>query len=125
MITYKLLSNDIVAKIDDDGVSRMSCHISDPDYIKWLNNNTPLPADPITRSIIVVTARQARRALKEAGLLDAVTAWVATASDEVKIDWEFATEIHRDWSLMEEAASDLGITSSQLDYLFIRADTFI
>lgn len=47
MTTYKHLSDIIVAKIDDDGLSRMSCSIDNPEYLAWLaEGNTPEPADP-------------------------------------------------------------------------------
>ena len=43
---YKYLSNKILAKIDEDGISRMSCSVEDAAYLKWLSEgNTPDPAD--------------------------------------------------------------------------------
>jgi len=52
MTTYKYLSDSVVAKIDDDGLSRMSCTLEHPEYIAWLSEgNTPEPADPIIRDI--------------------------------------------------------------------------
>ena len=36
----------IVARIDDDGLCRVTCTEQNPDYLKWLEEgNTPLPAD--------------------------------------------------------------------------------
>ena len=46
-MTYKFLTETVVAQIDDDGVSRLSCSINDLPYQEWLAaGNTPLPADP-------------------------------------------------------------------------------
>ena len=90
---------------------------------------TDLPPEEIAaraqarRAALVCTPRQARRALIEAGLLGAVTAWIATADAETQIDWEFATEIRRDWPPIAACAAALGLTAAQLDGLFIQAAT--
>jgi len=48
---YKLLpkvGNDpqIVARIDDDNVCRLTCTETNPDYLQWLSEgNTPEPAE--------------------------------------------------------------------------------
>lgn len=49
---YKLLPKlppffeQIIARIDDDGVCRLTCTEFDQAYLKWLaEGNTPLPAD--------------------------------------------------------------------------------
>lgn len=66
MPTYKYIdsSNSVVRRIDDDGVSRSSCPIENPQFIGWLAaGNTPLPADPPTVGQIIAditTATQAR-----------------------------------------------------------------
>jgi len=45
MTTYKNLSDSVVAKIDDDGISLMSCSVEHPEYLAWLaDGNTPEPA---------------------------------------------------------------------------------
>jgi len=50
---YKFLPlNDdgiqIIARIDDDGLCRVTCNEHNPDYLKWLaEGNTPEPADGV------------------------------------------------------------------------------
>lgn len=51
---YKLLNTTlegvkIYARIDEDGLCRVTCSEKDPDFIKWVEaGNTPLPADEVT-----------------------------------------------------------------------------
>ena len=49
---YKMLpkrnseEEQIYARIDDDGLCRVTCSEDNPDYLKWVaEGNTPLPAD--------------------------------------------------------------------------------
>ena len=43
---YKYLTETTLAKIDDDGLSRMSCTIENEQFKAWLaEGNTPEPAD--------------------------------------------------------------------------------
>jgi len=51
---YKLLTEKngekIYARIDEDGLCRVTCTEDNPDYLKWLDEgNTPLPADEVTQ----------------------------------------------------------------------------
>ena len=72
----------------------------------------------------VVTMRQARLALLQSGLLTAVETAIVNGTDEaMKIEWEYATEVRRDWASLITLTTELGLTSLQLDDLFILADT--
>ena len=72
----------------------------------------------------VVTMRQARLALLQSGLLTAVETAIVNGTDEaMKIEWEYATEVRRDWASLIALTTELGLTSLQLDDLFILADT--
>lgn len=69
-----------------------------------------------------ITMRQARLVLLNAGLLELVDNAIATGSDEVlKVEWEYATEVRRDWGNLISMALTLGITEEQLDDMFIQA----
>lgn len=74
-----------------------------------------------------VTMRQARIALLDAGLLDAVQSSIATMpgtdGERARIDWEYALEVRRDWPLISYMARDLGLTDEQVDALFVTAAT--
>lgn len=73
------------------------------------------------RAAMVCTPRQARLALQQAGLLGAVTAWIATAEETTRIEWEFALEIRRDWPPLLACAAALGMSDVDLDSLFTLA----
>ena len=80
------------------------------------------------RSKLVVTMRQARRALLDAGLLDQVDAAIAAIADaterkQAAIDWEYATQIERLWPWVQTLGVALGLTDDELDALFVQAAT--
>ena len=66
----------------------------------------------------VLTPKQARLALLGAGLYDAVNLAVK-ANPAHEIYWEYALEVKRDDALLIELSTALGITSAQLDDLFV------
>ena len=74
-----------------------------------------------------VTMRQARIALLNAGLLDTTNAAIAgmlgPAGDKARIEWEFSQVVMRDWTLVAALMPTLGLTSAQVDQLFITAAT--
>jgi hypothetical protein len=74
----------------------------------------PTPA-PVPQS---VSPRQARTALRAAGLLSDVNAAVAAAGEQAQIDWDYALEIRRDDALIASMAASLNITNEQIDDLF-------
>ena len=69
----------------------------------------------------VVTARQLKRALYDAGLYDQVSAFVATLPRPTFIDWEYATEFRRDHPVLVAGAAALQMTPEQIDALFTAA----
>jgi len=71
----------------------------------------------------VVTIRQAKLALLQAGLLDDVEAAMTQADRAAQIEWEYAIEFRRDWPALLAMQSALGLTDGQLDDLFKLAAT--
>lgn len=80
---------------------------------------TPLPPPR------VVTMRQARLALLQAGLLGTVSAALASAEgaagEAARIEWEYAATVDRDSPLVVGFAAGLNLTPDQLDALFAAA----
>lgn len=73
----------------------------------------------------VVTMRQARIALLEAGLIGNVTTAIAALPEpektESSIYWEYSTEIQRSHPHTLMLATMMGLDESELDELFIKA----
>lgn len=74
-----------------------------------------------------VTMRQARLALMGAGMLSSVSqaidALPSPQKEAASIEWEYSQEVHRNRPLVQMLAPALGLTSEQLDQLFITAAT--
>lgn len=70
----------------------------------------------------VVTMRQARLALLEQGLLAQVEVALASLpspdKEKAQIEWEYATVVRRDSTLVQQLSSALNFTEEQLDTLF-------
>lgn len=79
--------------------------------------------DPEPQPPQVVSRFQALAALLQAGLLDAVQAWVDdTDTDPLhRLAFTTATEFHRDSPTLAAGAAALGWSDAQLDALFIAA----
>ena len=75
----------------------------------------PPPAPPVTQ----VTMRQARLALLAADLLDDVEAMITQAPRSVQIEWEYATVVDRNSVLVSSIGQQLGLTTEQIDSLFL------
>lgn len=86
----------------------------------WVAAYIPPAPEPI-QVPQVVTIRQAKLALLQAGLLDDVDAAVAQADRATQIEWEYATEVKRGWPTLLTLQTALGMTNEQVDELFIRA----
>ena len=68
-----------------------------------------------------VTPRQVRLLLLSQNLLSQVEAIVAASDEATKIAWEYASEFRRDDPLLLALATQLQLTSQQVDDFFIAA----
>jgi hypothetical protein len=106
--------------------------MSGDDYV-YLSSLEVVPSASVLEAIVIqnkvdvptlVTMRQARLALLQSGLLTTVTEAITASTDEaLKIEWEYATEVRRDWTSLIALTEELGMASEQLDDLFILANT--
>lgn len=96
----------------------------------WSDENQTRPTwnEILAAMPVVVPDRvspwQARAALLNAGLLDAVNSLVAQQPIAVQMKWDYAQEIRRDDPLILSLAGSLNLTAEQLDALFIQATTY-
>lgn len=65
-----------------------------------------------------ITARQARLAMLQAGLLDQVEEMLSQ-NKAWSIEWEYASEIERTHPLISVMQQALGLTENQVDELFV------
>ena len=75
-------------------------------------------------SVLSCTPLQARKALRQVGLIDAVNAAVKASTPDVQDAWEFASEVRRNDPFLVTLSTSLGMTSQQLDALFVLAASF-
>lgn len=91
--------------------------------------SVPAPVDDKLSSVIipsVVSMRQARLALLQAGLLSGVTDAINAITDEIvkqsaQIEFEFATVVDRNSAFTQQLVSALGLSSNDVDKLFLVA----
>lgn len=99
------------ALIDGSGISMTEAEM---DAIR----NAPVVPDR-------VTMRQARLALLGAGLLanvdTAINALPEPTKSAARIEWEYSGEVHRDRPFVQTLGGALGLSSAQLDALFVAA----
>jgi hypothetical protein len=85
-------------------------------------DRTPATFDPL--QTLIITPRQARLALLQTGLLQAVEDIVATQPLSVRIQWDYAIDIRRYDPLVCSLLAALGQTEEQINSLFELAITF-
>lgn len=86
------------------------------------------PAEPVlVQKVEVVTMRQARLALLKSGKLADVDAAINAQQEPLKsmarIEWDYATEVHRNWPTLNWLAPSIGLTDQDIDNLFTLAST--
>lgn len=103
-------------------------HVYPVDGWYWFDTLDDALSSPVFRTQIVeVTMRQARRALLQVGLYDAVNAAIEALPEpqrtSAKIDWEYSQVVQRHNDFVSTIAPSLGLTEVQLDDLFELAIT--
>lgn len=90
--------------------------------IHSMPNDKPNTSLPVPQG---VTMRQAHRELHERGMLDSALAVIESLPEperaKAKIDWERSSELHRSNPFVSALGSALGLSSADLDELFIEA----
>lgn len=70
----------------------------------------------------VVSIRQARKALHQLGYLNSVESFMTVyASDDDRIDWQYATEVRRHHPLVDQLRVMLNLTEEDINNLFLLA----
>ena len=85
---------------------------------KYLIDNPPPLPPQVPASI---TPRQVRLMLLQQNLLADVESMIAQQDEAAKITWQYALEFRRDDPLLNQLASNLGLTNEQIDQFFISA----
>ena len=125
---YKLTNNENIIRLSDKATIPMSEENGDyKNYLKWVEEgNTPEPADIIPVPVPQIISRfQAKAVLLQMELLDDVETLMTSASPIVKLAWENAIEFNRQSPSLLVMASALGLSSEQLDALFIEASKVV
>ena len=125
---YKLTNNENIIRLSDKATIPMSEENSDyKNYLKWIEEgNTPEPVDIIPVPVPQIISRfQAKAVLLQMELLDDVETLMASASPIVKLAWENAIEFNRQSPSLLAMSSALGLSSEQLDALFIEASKVV
>lgn len=91
------------------------------------DNGFPILIDRVQVVLVpgIVTMRQARLALLEAGQLAAVEAAINALPEPqrsaARIEWDYSSEVHRDRAFVQTLGAALGLDAAALDALFTRA----
>lgn len=72
---------------------------------------------------VTVTRMQAIIALSRAGILASVQSWITSQGAETQLIWNNAPNFSRNSTLLNAAATALGLSSAQVDALFITAQS--
>jgi len=103
------------------------------DGAEWVIVSPPTPEEePEDHTMLIPTTispRQGEIVLYRHGLLAAVLEYFdgleGQAGEEARIDFKRAQEWRRDWQTLNDAATSFGLTSEQIDQMFIEAAAVI
>lgn len=123
---YKIAPNGVVRLHDGAVIPSSNDNTDWLSYLAWLDQgNEPQEADNTVQVPSEVTMRQARLALHQAGFLStvesAINAMPEPPRTAARIEWDYSNAIQRDNQFVSQLGAILGLSSSQLDELFIQA----
>jgi hypothetical protein len=89
-----------------------------------MEGQLPPLSDPPRLIPQVISMRQCRLVLLQAGLLSQVQSLIDSTEDQAaKIEWEYANEVYRQAPLVQIITQELSLTPEQVDDLFISGAT--
>lgn len=140
MITYQLTHENYVYKYDKgvrttipivDSLLHPNKNTEFLIYKEWLAiGNIPLPADELPEEIpYSITPAQGKTVLLQAGYWDAFNIWINSLEGAEKLIADIAISSTQSWNrdspFLLNASKSLGISSEELDRLFIEASKII
>lgn len=130
MIYVIVEDNKVINRVVSDEALEPNWYQNDEAQIGWLYEEgvfTPPPEEIIP--IVVpesITARQARLVLHSKGLLNSVEPSIESLPEpertNAKIEWEYATTLHRNNPFITVLGNALGLTETEIDELFIEGN---
>lgn len=126
MKNYINANNEIYSYDDDIPKEILDIKIKDLGLVAISDADlATLKASQVVPVVIsIVTMRQARLALFQSDILTTITDAIMNGTDEaMKIEWEYATSVEREWPSLVALAESLNMTSQELDDLFLLAST--
>lgn len=85
---------------------------------RWNGTSYSAPTPELPPVPEMVSMRQARLAMLDAGILAQVDAAIGQSSEANKIEWEYATDLRRDHPLVAQLAPALSLSEDDVDNLF-------
>lgn len=110
-----ILVRDVADLPDLNLVASDAANIGDA-YADGVFTATPPPPPPVPQSL---TPLQTRKVLNAHGLRAQVEAAIAAAGADAQDAWEWANAIQRDDPLVLQLTAALGLTTEQVDALFV------
>ena len=100
-----------------------ACGDAGPGFTTTDEGLTYAPPAPVSAVPTVLTMRQARLVLFTAGLIGSVQAAIdalpSPDKEKAQIEWDYSNEVQRHNGFVSQLAPSLGLTSEQVDALFI------